>query len=305
MSSELARRVAFGVVAAPIAVAIVLYGGAPLAALIAIASALAAWEFFRMARAAGLTPLDDTGIVIAGLIPLAVHARYLHLYEPDQSIGVLSLAAMGTLLVLALAIWLRGVTGKPIGAVSATVFGAAYTGGMLSFAYGIRYHDYAFAPAAVSLGGWNFSIASGGLLLLIPLLATWASDTGAYAVGRTLGRHKLIPSVSPGKTIEGTVGGLLASVLVAWAIGRWLLRPAAHLDFRWSPLGVILFGVAVSVAAQIGDIAESLLKRDAGVKDSSTLIPGHGGVLDRVDSLLFVFPVSYVLFGWLLTWAPS
>ena len=305
MSSELARRVAFGVVAAPIAVAIVLYGGAPLAALIAIASALAAWEFFRMARAAGLTPLDDTGIVIAGLIPLAVHARFLHLYEPDQSIGVLSLAAMGTLLVLALAIWLRGVAGKPIGAVSATVFGAAYTGGMLSFAYGIRYHDYAFAPAAVSLGGWNFSIASGGLLLLIPLLATWASDTGAYAVGRTLGRHKLIPSVSPGKTIEGTVGGLLASVLVAWAIGRWLLRPAAHLDFRWSPLGVILFGVAVSVAAQIGDIAESLLKRDAGVKDSSTLIPGHGGVLDRVDSLLFVVPGSYVLFGWLLTWAPS
>jgi phosphatidate cytidylyltransferase len=305
LSSELARRVSFGVVAAPIAVAIVVQGGASLAALLAIASAIAAWEFFRMARATGLTPLDDAGIVIAGLTPLVVHARYLHLYDPDTSIGVVSLASIAMLLVLSLAIWLRGTTGKPIGAVSATVFGAAYTGGMLAFAYAIRYHEYAFAPASVTLGGWTFNIASGGLLLLLPVLATWASDTGAYAVGRTIGRHKLIPSVSPGKTIEGTIGGLAASVLVSWLWTRGLLRPSAHLDFRWRPAGVILFGVVVSLAAQLGDIAESLLKRDAGVKDSSTLIPGHGGVLDRVDSLLFVFPISYVLFGWLLTWAPS
>jgi phosphatidate cytidylyltransferase len=305
LSSELARRVAFGVVAAPIAVAIVLYGGAALAALLAIASAIAAWEFFRLARATGLTPLDDVGIVIAGLTPLVVHARFLGLYEPGSSIGVLSLAAIVLLAVLALTIWIRGVTEKPIGAVSTTIFGAAYTGGMLSFGYAIRYHDYAFAPASISLGRSTFGLASGGLLLLLPVLATWASDTGAYAVGRTIGRHKLLPSVSPGKTIEGSVGGLLGSVLVTWLLTRWLLRPAAHLDFRWAPVGVILFGAVVSAVGQVGDLAKSLLKRDAGVKDSSTLIPGHGGVLDRVDSLLFVLPVSYVLFGWLLTWAPS
>ena len=168
MSSELARRVAFGVVAAPIAVAIVLYGGAALAALLAIASAIAAWEFFRLARATGLTPIDDAGIVIAGLTPLVVHARFLHLYEPDASIGIVSLASVAMLLVLTLAIWLRGVTGKPIGAVSATAFGAAYTGGMLSFAYAIRYHEYAFAPAAVTFGHSTFAVASGGLLLLLP-----------------------------------------------------------------------------------------------------------------------------------------
>ncbi len=305
MSSELARRVAFGVVAAPIAVAIVVYGGAALAALLAIASAIAAWEFFRLARATGLTPLDDVGIVIAGLTPLVVHARFLGLYEPGSSIGVLSLAAIVLLAVLALTIWIRGVAEKPIGAVSTTIFGAAYTGGMLSFGYAIRYHDYAFAPASISLGRSTFGVASGGLLLLLPVLATWASDTGAYAVGRTMGRHKLLPSVSPGKTIEGSVGGLLGSVLVTWLLTRWLLRPAAHLDFRWAPVGVILFGAVVSAVGQVGDLAKSLLKRDAGVKDSSTLIPGHGGVLDRIDSLLFVLPVSYVLFGWLLTWAPS
>jgi phosphatidate cytidylyltransferase len=305
LSSELARRVSFGVVAAPVTVAIVVQGGAALAALLAVASAIAAWEFFRMARATGLTPLENTGILIAGLTPLVVHARYLQLYQPDASIGVVSLASVVMLLVLSLAIWTRGVNGKPIGAVSATVFGAAYTGGMLTFAYAIRYHEYAFAPAQVTLGEWTFSVASGGLLLLLPVLATWASDTGAYAVGRTIGRHKLIPSVSPGKTIEGTIGGLAASVLVTWLWTNGLLRPAAHLGFRWQAIGMILFGVLVSVAAQVGDIAESLLKRDAGVKDSSTLIPGHGGVLDRVDSLLFVFPISYILFGWLLTWAPS
>jgi phosphatidate cytidylyltransferase len=282
-----------------------LYGGAALAALLAIASAIAAWEFFRLARATGLTPLDDVGIVIAGLTPLVVHARFLGLYEPGSSIGVLSLAAIVLLAVLALTIWIRGVAEKPIGAVSTTIFGAAYTGGMLSFGYAIRYHDYAFAPASISLGRSTFGLASGGLLLLLPVLATWASDTGAYAVGRTMGRHKLLPSVSPGKTIEGSVGGLLGSVFVTWLLTRWLLRPAAHLDFRWAPVGVILFGAMVSAVGQVGDLAKSLLKRDAGVKDSSTLIPGHGGVLDRVDSLLFVLPVSYVLFGWLLTWAPS
>jgi len=111
--------------------------------------------------------------------------------------------------------------------------------------------------------------------------------------------------VSPGKTIEGAFGGLAASILVVWALTSGFLRPGAHLDFRGHALGVILFGALVSVAAQVGDIAESLFKRDAGVKDSSTLIPGHGGVLDRVDSLLFVLPISYVCFGSLLTWAPS
>ena len=305
MSSELARRVAFGVVAAPLAVAIVIYGGAPLAALLAIASALGAWEFFRMARATGLTPLDDTGIVVAGLVPLVVHARFLHLYQPGTPLGEVSLISVVLLGVITMTIWLRGPSGKPIGAVGSTMFGVAYTGGMLSFAYGIRYHEYAFAPATIGIGASTFTVPSGGLLLLIPLLATWASDTGAYAVGRMIGRHKLIPSVSPGKTIEGAIGGLLASILVVWALTRGFLRPGAHLDFRANPLGVILFGALVSVAAQVGDIAESLLKRDAGVKDSSTLIPGHGGVLDRVDSLLFVLPISYVCFGSLLTWAPS
>jgi phosphatidate cytidylyltransferase len=304
VSSELARRVIVGVIAAPIAVAIVLYGDAPLAALLAVVAALAAWELFRLARATGLTPFDDLGIVIAGLIPLLVHSRYLGLYDPSGRLGPVSLTALCLLLLVVLAIWRRGVGGKPLGAIACTAFGAAYTGGMLSYAYAIRYHEYAFAPAPVVLGGRTINVPSGGLLLLLPLLITWASDIGAYAVGRTIGRHKLIPSVSPGKTVEGAVGGLIAGMLLAWLYAHSLLRPVTHLDFRIAPLGVLLFGALASIAAQVGDLAESLLKREAGVKDSSRLIPGHGGVLDRIDSLLFVLPISYVVLGWLLVWAP-
>ncbi|MEP6492979.1 MAG: CDP-archaeol synthase [bacterium] len=304
MSSELTRRTLFGVIAAPVAIAILLYGGAPLAALLAVASAIGAWEFFRIARASGLTPLDDIGVAVAGLIPLVVHARFLRLYDPEGVVGPLSLAAIVLLAFLAVSIWTRGVDGKPLSAVAVTAFGAAYTGGMLSFGYAIWYHPYAFASAPLALGGHAFSLPSGGLLLLLPVFTTWASDIGAYTAGRTLGRHKLIPAVSPGKTVEGAIGGVLASMFVAWVYTRLVIHPSLHLDFRIPPVGVLGFGLLASIAAQLGDLAESLLKREAGVKDSSHLIPGHGGILDRFDSLFFVMPISYVLLGVLLTWAP-
>src|SRR5581483_2932555 len=121
--------------------------------------------------------------------------------------------------------------------VATTVFGAAYTGGLFTYGYAIRYHDYAFAPAALSFGTKTLEVPSGALLVILPVLLTWASDTGAFVVGRAIGKHKLIPSVSPGKTIEGAVGGLLACMLLAWIYARFLLRPSAHLDFRWAPAG--------------------------------------------------------------------
>jgi len=303
VSSELARRVAFGVVAAPIAIAIVIYGGAPLAALLAVASALGAWEFFRIARASSQTPFDDVGIALAGLLPLLVHARYLQLYDPNGRLSAVEIAAVVMLALLTLAIWRRGVSGKPMSAVGSTLLGIAYTGGMLSFGYAIRYHEYAFAPASLSLGRKSFAIPSGGLLLLLPLITTWASDTGAYAVGRAFGRRKLIPAVSPKKTVEGAVGGLLAAILICWLYVRFVIHPYAQLSM--TPAGIVAFAVIISVAAQVGDLAESLLKREAGVKDSSTMIPGHGGVLDRMDSLLFVLPVAYFVLGSFLFIAPA
>ena len=108
-----------------------------------------------------------------------------------------------------------------------------------------------------------------------------------------------MPSVSPGKTMSGAFGGLLAAVAVTVLYVRFVLGPYTALGMTIG--GAILFGTVISIAAQVGDLAESLLKRQAGVKDSSALIPGHGGVLDRVDSLLFVFPVAFLLFDLMLT----
>ena len=295
--SELALRILFSVVAAPLALWIVLAGGAALAALLAVVSALGAWEFFRIARGSGTRPLEDVGIALAGLVPLAVHAHYLGLlaFRP-------ALAAVVALAVLAATIWLRGVEGRPLAAAATTLLGVAYTAGMLSYGYAIRYHDVVRGYDVVgarhlSIGSFALRVPPGGALLIFPLVVTWASDIGAYFVGRAIGGRKLIPSVSPGKTIAGAVGGLLASMLVAWLYARAVLVPVASLGF--TPWGALGFGAAISIAAQVGDLFESLLKREGGVKDSSRIIPGHGGILDRFDSLIFVLPVAYLLLEWL------
>lgn len=295
--SELALRVIVSVVAAPVAIWIVLAGGAPLAALLAIVSAVGAWEFYRIARAAGAHPLADVGIALAGLVPLAIHASYLGLFTVPPAF-----VALLTLLVLGATIWLRGVDGRPLAAAATTVMGVVYTGGMLGFGYALRYHDvvagYDIVGAKhLALGPLALRIPPGGVLLIFPLLVTWASDIGAYVAGRSIGGRKLIPTVSPGKTVAGAVGGLVASMLVSWLFARSVLAPVANLGF--TPWGALLFGALISVAAQVGDLFESLLKRDGGVKDSSRIIPGHGGVLDRFDSLIFVLPVAYLLLGWL------
>jgi phosphatidate cytidylyltransferase len=275
--SELTQRIAFGVVAAPLTVWLVVVGGAPLVALLAVTAAVGAWELYRIARAGGARPIEGIGIPLAAALPIVVAAepRGVFTVAPGFAAGML-------MLVFALAIWLRRDEGRALSAVATTLFGAAYTGGLLSFAFAIRYHRY----IADDRGG--------SALLLLPLVLAWANDIGAYAVGRALGRRKLLPAVSPGKTVAGAVGGLAVTVLGCWLYVGHVLRPWAELGL--SPLNIVIFGVAISIAAQIGDLAESLLKREAGVKNSSRLFPGHGGVLDRVDSLLFVLPVAYMLF---------
>jgi phosphatidate cytidylyltransferase len=220
-------------------------------------------------------------VTLAAVLPLGAHAAQLGLWVPP-----ISAVALLAPVLLTVAMWTRGATGKPLEATATTLFGAWYTGGMLAFAYALRYHRFAIGPVA------------GALLLLLPLLLTWANDSGAFYFGKRFGKRKLMPSVSPGKTVAGAVGALGTVLVVTWAYFEFLLVPYANLGLSWA--GLAIFGIAMSAAAQVGDLAESLLKRQAGVKDSSTLIPGHGGVLDRVDSLLFTFPLGYVLLDLLL-----
>ncbi|MHB1299032.1 MAG: phosphatidate cytidylyltransferase [Gemmatimonadaceae bacterium] len=279
--SELTKRILVAVVGIPVIAGVLHLGDAPLAILLSIAAALAAWEYGRLAQGAGARPLTGWLIVLSALVPLGMHALRLGLWVPPISLVLLLVPAL-----LTVALWTRGSAGKPIEAVATTIFGVLYTGGMLAFVYALRYHRFAVGDEA------------GALLVFFPVALTWINDSGAFFIGRAFGKRKLMPSVSPGKTVAGAVGGLVASAIGAWAYVHFLLGPRAGLGLTVP--AVILVGVLVSVVAQVGDLVESMLKREAGVKDSSRLIPGHGGVLDRADSLLFSIPVAYVLLDHLL-----
>jgi phosphatidate cytidylyltransferase len=276
--SNLATRVLFAVVAVPVVIAAIWVGGDALAVLLSIASAIAAWEFCRLAVNAGYSPFTRAATIAAGLLPLAVRGYSEGKFVPP----VLALGAMAVLATLVAALFARGAERRPLSAAAVTVFAVLYTGGMLSFAYALRTHGYIIDARA------------GTALLLYPLLLTWTTDIAAFFVGRSMGRRKLMPSVSPAKTVAGAVGGLAAAMLVSWAYVRWVLVTQASLGMApWIALAV---GAAIGIAAQAGDLVESMLKREAGVKDSSRIIPGHGGVLDRLDSLLFAIPLTYFLF---------
>jgi len=278
--SELVRRTLFAVVAAPLTIAVIYIGDAPLATLLSVVAAIGAWEFCRMARAAGSEPFDGAAIVLAAAAPLAVHG--IHNYRlaiTPTHIAVVILAVFAATIV-----W-RGTERRPLMAAATTLFGVAYVS-MIAYVYAIRYHDY-----VVDARG-------GTALVMLPVVLTWGTDIGAYAFGRLMGRRKLMPSVSPGKTVAGAIGGMLSAIVICTVYVFGVLRPAAQLALTVT--GIIVFAVVVSVVGQIGDLAESLVKREAKVKDSSSLLPGHGGILDRIDSLLFVLPVAVLLLNALL-----
>ena len=278
--SELTRRIIFAVIAAPAGVAIIYFGDWALATTLAVLSALGAWELFRFSKETGTRAFEPAGIALAAFVPITVHASRLGVYD----LPITAVPAV-VLLLFASSLWFRGPSGRPLASVAITVFGVIYAS-LITYVYALRYHPYAVGALA------------GTLVAVLPVLLTWATDIGAYTFGRMFGKKKLMPSVSPGKTIAGAVGGLVLTVIVCLLYVRFALIPYAQLGLTIQ--GAILFGVIVSVAGQTGDLAESLLKREAGVKDSSTLLPGHGGILDRFDSLLFVLPIAFLVLGKLM-----
>ena len=282
MSAELRARVLVAVGGIPLAFLFIHLGGWYLAGLMALVAALAASEFFVLASARGGQPLRWLGV------PAACALVLLAGVEPD--FAVWGDRALAFLLILGLltscgVIFNRTIDQAPLLSASATVSGAIYTGGTLSFAVLLR--NLPEAKGAAATHPWE-----GTLLVLLPLTVTWAGDTAAYFIGKKMGRIRLAPRVSPGKTVEGGVAGLIASAALGALMGL-VLRDFPN--FPVSPLAGGAIGLALGVAAQLGDLAESLLKREAGVKDSGTLLPGHGGALDRFDALFFTFPLAYGL----------
>jgi len=277
MSRNLLVRVAVAVPAIAASVVVLWLGGWVLATALALLGVLGTREVYDLARRDGIEPLENLGLAAAAVGPLATFwVKGYADWEPVLYVGALWLLAV---MVLAMA---RGPTRRPLSAVAVTVFGSLYASALLAFTIAIRHGPHADAHPRGSVA-----------LVLLPLIVTWVCDTSAMAAGTLIGGPKLAPVLSPRKTWAGAVGGLVGGLVAALVYGPLVLdRVALRLDV----LQLATVGVVVAVTAQVGDVAESLFKREAGVKDSSSLIPGHGGVLDRLDSLYFVMPASAALF---------
>ena len=280
MASNLAQRIAVAGVAIPLAVGVLWLGGWPLAAVLAALGVLGTREVYDLARRQGIDALDRTGLAAAAAIPLLSYwakGSETHWAEPALYLGALWL-----MVTLVMAMARRGPTGRPLTVVAVTLFGCLYASALLAFIIPIRHGTNAAHEPFAYL-----------CLTLFPLVLTWIGDTAAMAVGIKVGGAKLAPVLSPHKTKSGAVGGFLGSVVTAVLLGLFVLNRVGWSFAMWQLLTV---GAVVGVLAQVGDIAESLFKREAGVKDSSALIPGHGGVLDRLDALYFVVPAAAGLF---------
>ena len=255
--SNVVSRLLVAVAAIPVVLGAVYLGGWWLFAVVAAAAALALHEYWLLARP--LAPLAPAGYVGVGLALVGAELS-----------GVLWMVG-GVLTTLALAFVLKGLSATrqaPTPSISATVMAAVWIGCGLAFVLLLR-----DLPA------------HGRLAAFTVVLAVWAGDTLAYVGGRLLGRHRMAPNTSPGKTWEGFVFGAAATVFVAFVA----LYKQHFLTIGES----IALGIVLAIAAPMGDLFESMLKRDAGVKDAGAILGGHGGMLDRLDALLFAVPAAY------------
>jgi len=288
------QRILVAAIAIPAVIGIVYWGGVLFALVIALVAVLGAGELMTIARQGGVRPLAPVVLIASAAFPLGIWLMF-----GGRSVALIGEAALSwaaatpsawylvalfTLVALAGTLIARRPTEKPLAVAASTLLIPLYCGALPSFALGIR---YGIGPDRSWPATWA---------LLFPLAVTWICDSAAMYVGKAVGGPKLAPVVSPGKTRSGAIGGLVGGTLGAWVYNALALRPSG---FTLGVGEVLAAGLVISVVAQLGDLVESLFKREAGVKDSSRLIPGHGGVLDRLDSLYFVIPVAAMVYRFL------
>lgn len=281
--SELAKRWAVALVGIPAVLALLYLGGWPLAVPVAVLAALGTLEVHRMAARAGVAPLRALGAVGAG--GLVLMAAWRPTFEGFAPVALAGLAALGGLTLIG-AIASRGPSDRPLAAAAVTVFGVLYAGLPMAFV--------PLLHALPDAHGWSSgSRWAGALVVALPLAATWLGDAVALYAGTAWGRGGLAPTISPNKSWVGVWGGLVGA---GGAAAVWFRIAGPQLPGLPVPglLVAILVGVVLGIGAIVGDLAESLLKRDAGVKDSGAVFPGHGGVLDRLDALIFTLPTAYL-----------
>ena len=279
MSSNFASRVLVAAVAIPAALAVVYIGGWAMAGALAIMGAAGVREVNRLAERGGVKPLVGIGYVGAVVVPFAVFVASPGGFEYDP-IWLWLAAAVWLMLVMLAAARTRSLEERPLASASVTVFGVFYAAFLLALLLLVRHPSIPLTSGAAT---W---------LVFLPLVVVWVCDTLAMAGGHLIGGAKLSPVLSPNKTWAGAIAGTIGGMAAAPAYAALLLWPNGVSMPVWQ---LVVFGFVVSVVGQTGDVAESLFKREAGMKDSGTFFAGHGGVLDRFDSLYWAIPCSVIL----------
>lgn len=275
---SLAARVASALVLLPLAILLVWWSIWSVVVTVAAATVVGLLELYGAFAAGGYQPRIGLGIGIA----LALLASVV--FQPFVTFSLLPLVLAGAILASLIGEFSRNNQAGGLPAWALTFTGALYIGWLLSHFVLLRALTTQLNPAPLSALG----IEPGAAWVFLVLAITFLQDTAAYFVGRSWGRHKMAPTLSPKKTWEGAAGGMAGAVAASL-----ICIPLLGL-----PLSVgagVLLGVVGGIVGPLGDLAESLIKRQVGLKDAGTLIPGHGGVLDRADSLLFTAPVLYYL----------
>jgi phosphatidate cytidylyltransferase len=274
---------------APVVLLVAVLGEPWLSLLVGLVIFLALVEVIGLLDAAGFEPpqvlMLASGIVVAGATIIAANGGFVgallaSLLSATTIPGLPIVAFAAAIIVLGAASFTRLDPRAGFLSWATSSFGVAYVSLLAPFIVLVAHLGPSDGGPGTAVGG--LALRAGSAWMLCLLLVVWGYDTGAYAAGRWLGRRQLIPHISPTKTLEGVGGGVLTAILAA-AIGTWLIG--------LSPWHALLIGPLVGLAAQGGDLAESLLKRAAGRKESGYLIPGHGGMLDRLDSFLFAAPM--------------
>ena len=287
-NSDLRGRLVTAAVLVPAACYVVIAGGLWLLGTIMTLVLLGQREFYRLIEDKGAHPLVGFGLSAAMALCLVQYVG------TDYQANLLMTA---TLLIVLVAQLGKAKITEALASVSGTFFGVFYVGWLLSHAISLR-DFYGAATATFRYG--NATAASIGLspecgifLMFFTLFVVVGCDAGAYFGGRAYGKRKLAPAISPGKSVEGAVAGVIGGLLGAIVCkgGFDLFRPDLSTALSWYAVGVL--ALLLSAAGIIGDLIESLLKRDAKVKDTGHLLPGTGGVLDRIDSFLLAIPVMY------------
>ncbi len=259
-------RILVALLTIPFLLGLSYWGGIPFLIFVLVIGLVSFYEFSTMVKNKSIYPCYLIGFLSVAFIILN---SYFHLFPFEPFL-------LAVLLILLLIELFRNKE-SAINNVASTLLGVLYTGLFSASLIGIR-EFYVATP---------LSYSNGGFIIITIFITLWMTDSAAYFIGSAMGKHKLFPRVSPNKSWEGAIAGFVFAIITLVVLKMFLL------DFlNW--IDIIAFGIIIGVFGQVGDLIESLIKRDAGVKDSSNLIPGHGGIFDRFDSLLFSAPILFL-----------